>query len=116
LKYRPGREAVVPDALSRRDQDVPDGIDDPREQAQFIQLLPDSASTEWKPKGGPTRTSPKTRAGRSGPNSEEPEAIEVFPDNPELQELWNLAMETDTAYQGAYVAIKRRDRSFSPEL
>ncbi|KAM4061668.1 reverse transcriptase (RNA-dependent DNA polymerase) [Hirsutella rhossiliensis] len=43
LEYRPGSEAVVPDALSRREQDKPQGIDDEREQGRMIQLIPDSA-------------------------------------------------------------------------
>ncbi|KJZ68956.1 hypothetical protein HIM_11653 [Hirsutella minnesotensis 3608] len=43
LEYRPGCQAAVPDALSRREQDKPQGIDDEREQGRMIQLIPDDA-------------------------------------------------------------------------
>ncbi|MDA4133781.1 MAG: ribonuclease H family protein, partial [Thaumarchaeota archaeon] len=46
LDYRPGSECVVPDALSRREQDLPRGMDDEREQGRVIQMIPDSAIPE----------------------------------------------------------------------
>ncbi|KAF4492180.1 Transposon Tf2-9 polyprotein [Colletotrichum fructicola Nara gc5] len=41
IQYRPGSEAVVPDALSRREQDVPTSLEDEREQGRILQLLPE---------------------------------------------------------------------------
>ena len=35
IKYRQGKEAVLPNTLSRRDQDIPYGINDNRLQARF---------------------------------------------------------------------------------
>jgi hypothetical protein len=48
LLYRPGKEGVVPDALSRRDQDNPINNEDEREKGRFIQLLPAAALRHWK--------------------------------------------------------------------
>ena len=39
LNYRPGNKAVLPDALSRRDQDMPEHGDD-RLDERFLKLLP----------------------------------------------------------------------------
>ena len=40
LGYRPGSQAVVPDALTRRDQDLPKDIQDPRIVERTKTLLP----------------------------------------------------------------------------
>ncbi|KAI0992060.1 hypothetical protein K3495_g16126, partial [Podosphaera aphanis] len=40
LKWRPGNVSERPDALSRRDQDKPAGIDDERISGRVLQLLP----------------------------------------------------------------------------
>ena len=42
LKYRPGSDAIIPDALSRRDQDRPQGYDDDRLAERVCTLLPPS--------------------------------------------------------------------------
>ena len=42
IKYRQGKEAVLPDTLSRRDQDMPRGTNDDRLQARFRQLIPET--------------------------------------------------------------------------
>jgi hypothetical protein len=38
LKYRPGKQAVIPDALSRREQDIPQNADDERLTGRCFQL------------------------------------------------------------------------------
>ncbi|KJZ71397.1 hypothetical protein HIM_09185 [Hirsutella minnesotensis 3608] len=38
-KHRPGKEAVVPDVLSRREQDMPHSAEDDRLQGRRVQLL-----------------------------------------------------------------------------
>ncbi|KAM4056902.1 reverse transcriptase (RNA-dependent DNA polymerase) [Hirsutella rhossiliensis] len=39
IKHRPGKEAVVPDTLSRREQDMPHSAEDDRLQGRRVQLL-----------------------------------------------------------------------------
>lgn len=41
--HRPGKSAVVPDALSRRDQDLPKNLEDGRLQARVFQMLQKSS-------------------------------------------------------------------------
>ncbi|KAM4057682.1 reverse transcriptase (RNA-dependent DNA polymerase) [Hirsutella rhossiliensis] len=89
LEYRPGSEAVVPDALSRREQDKPQGIDDEREQGRMIQLIPDKASTLPKMK-----------------------VFEVA----DLQQLWDETVAKDSIFRAAYKAVRDRERAFPPSL
>ncbi|KJZ69971.1 hypothetical protein HIM_10642 [Hirsutella minnesotensis 3608] len=49
IKHRPGKEAVVPDALSRREQDMPHSAEDDRLRGRCVQLL-------QRNKGGPDTT------------------------------------------------------------
>ncbi|KAF4476972.1 Transposon Tf2-6 polyprotein [Colletotrichum fructicola Nara gc5] len=99
IQYRPGSEAVVPDALSRREQDVPTSLEDEREQGRILQLLPEVAL-------------PSTRTRRV----EVAPAMLVFTDDKELQQLWDQTQAGDEVYQRAYTAVKQRERSFPPSL
>ncbi|XP_044716503.1 reverse transcriptase (RNA-dependent DNA polymerase) domain-containing protein [Hirsutella rhossiliensis] len=89
FEYRPGSEAVVPDALSRREQDKPQGIDDEREQGRMIQLIPDK-----------TFTLPE---------------MKVF-EEADLQQLWDETAEKDSIFRAAYKAVRDRERVFPPWL
>ena len=41
IRYRPGKDNVRADALSRRDQDMPQGVDDERlASREFVMLVP----------------------------------------------------------------------------
>ncbi|KAF6783741.1 reverse transcriptase domain protein [Colletotrichum sojae] len=102
LEYRPGKEAVVPDALSRREQDAPQGWDDEREQGRVLQLIPDTAS--------PQRSASDPRAGRA--TQGEIPRMSVFGAHPELQDLWDATIQDDEVYTAAYTAVKQQDRSF----
>ncbi|KAF5503436.1 Transposon Tf2-6 polyprotein [Colletotrichum fructicola] len=99
IQYRPGSEAVVPDALSRREQDVPTSLEDEREQGRILQLLPEVAL-------------PSARVQRI----EAAPAMLVFTDDKELQQLWDQTQGQDEVYQQIYTAVKQRERSFPPSL
>ncbi len=105
LDYRPGCEAVAPDALSRREQDAPQGTDDDREQGRVIQLIPHSAIPE----------ATRLRIGRVGLSTPVPPNMKVF-ETRELQQLWDKVIQEDTIYRGAYEAVRQRHRSFPPAL
>ncbi|KAM4061074.1 integrase core domain-containing protein [Hirsutella rhossiliensis] len=108
FEYRPGSEAVVPDALSRREQDKPQGIDDEREQGRMIQLIPDSAI--------PSSTRARINA-MSSDCSETftlPE-MKVF-EEADLQQLWDETAEKDSIFRAAYKAVRDRERVFPPWL
>ena len=105
LEYRPGCQAVVPDALSRREQDMPQGIDDEREQGRVVQLIPDMAIPE----------ATRLRINRTGLEVPMPPEMKVF-EASDLQELWDKTIKEDLIYRAAYEAVQQGDRSFPPEL
>lgn len=96
LQHRPGRDTVIPDALSRREQDVPKDADDSRLAERQQTLLP---STLWVN---------VTRLDLPGP----------FQDDQGLQQLWNHALQSDAGqdYWEAWQAVQRGDRQFPRRL
>jgi transposase InsO family protein len=103
IRYRPGRLAVAPDALSRRDQDAPADLNDERIKGRERQLLPDHL---FEARVAPIRRS----------HGEITADNLTFPADPELQELWDQATASDIVYRGAYTAVQQGARSFPPEL
>ncbi|XP_044716022.1 reverse transcriptase (RNA-dependent DNA polymerase) domain-containing protein [Hirsutella rhossiliensis] len=108
LEYRPGSEAAVPDALSRREQDKPQGIDDEREQGRMIQLIPDSAISSS------TRARINAMSSDCSETSTLPE-MKVF-EEADLQQLWDGTVEKDSIFRAAYKAVRDRERVFPPSL
>jgi transposase InsO family protein len=105
LDYRPGCEAVAPDALSRREQDIPKDMTDEREQGRVAQMIPGSAIPE----------ATRLRINRIGMEAPTPPETKVF-EASDLHELWNKTIKEDLVYRAAYQAVQRRDRSFPPAL
>ncbi|KJZ68468.1 hypothetical protein HIM_12144 [Hirsutella minnesotensis 3608] len=108
LEYRPGCQAAVPDALSRREQDKPQGIDDEREQGRMIQLIPDDAI--------PATT--RARINATSSNSSEPFVLpemKIF-EEADLQQLWDETAEKDSIFKEAYRAVQNHERTFPPSL
>ncbi|KJZ70218.1 hypothetical protein HIM_10404 [Hirsutella minnesotensis 3608] len=97
LEYRPGCQAAVPDALSRREQDKPQGIDDEREQGRMIQLIPDDAI--------PATTRARINATK----------MKIF-EEADLQQLWDETAEKDSIFKEAYRAVQNHERTFPPSL
>lgn len=117
LRYRPGKHAVIPDALSRREQDMPKEAD-ARLEDRHQRLLP-----SW---GMVTRALPLATGGPSeehnldplsntinhdkeaplsyGPEGGGSQAVTAnqnegpFGSDEELQQLWETALETDQTY------------------
>lgn len=100
LTHRPGSQAVVPDALSRRDQDTPAGTDDTRLSERERVLLP---APLWV-------------------NVDEIEETGLpcpFSDDTNLQELWQEALLDRTAGQSfrrAYEAVRQKESRFPIDL
>lgn len=100
LKHRPGLQAVGPDALSRRDQDVPAGHDD-------------------------TRIAERRRVLLSAPllvNVDEIQKINLpcpFLDDTRLQELWNEALlepKIGQRFRRAYATVQQHGTRFPADL
>ena len=102
LLFRPGAESLVPDALSRRDQDRPQGDGDDREQGRYLQLIPSSAISP-------------ARIRRSGAEEGIPDMV-VFESDKELQGLWDEAVIKDQQFREAYLTVKKQGRNFPTHL
>jgi transposase InsO family protein/predicted aspartyl protease len=97
LEHRPGKEATIPDALSRREQDVPQGEDDSRLAERDQTVLPEQL---WI-----------SRTGISLPNP--------FTDDKELADAWNASIDNDevgAAYNKAREAVVQGQRTFPKDL
>lgn len=88
--YQPGKDAIVPDALSRRDQDKATKED---WESRDIQMIPESAVQSYVPIQALTPEDPVNI----------PEAT-VFSD-PVLQDLFSKTAKTDTTFQAVYQAV-----------
>ena len=109
LQFRPGRLSPRPDALSRREQDLPQDPDDERLEGRRFQLLQDS----WLPEGYRSQEAAGTQVAtlhvREHPQ-EPPKGSEVFIEEP-LQRLWDDALANDREYQEIYQALLKGERS-----
>ena len=97
IQYRPGKLAARPDALSRREQDLPQDRSDERITNRFRHIF-----KKIKIKTGRLRTDVETPV-----NFETP--ISLFEDE-ELQALWVEARKTDASYQAISQALKEEER------
>ncbi|KAI0999983.1 hypothetical protein K3495_g8215 [Podosphaera aphanis] len=102
LVYRPGKEAVVPDALSRRDQDKPDASEISKDRT--TQMIPENALTEWLHHIFVYDTSINS-----------PLEGRVFEDQ-ELHQLWIKSREEDPIYLKVLEAVSKEQRSLPAEL
>jgi hypothetical protein len=111
LQYRKGAESERPDALSRREQDMPQNLKDPRLAGREMQLLKDS----WL--GLPTREPPD----RTMVNTIEirgvelPTGDEVFV-HEDLIRAWEEGIERDATYSILVKAVLKGDRTFPPNV
>lgn len=107
LQYRPGRLAARPDALSRREQDMPQGYDDHRLKNRELKLIKDSWVSTLKSKH-------VNEAGiENNPNI--PKGINIF-SNDQFQILWDTALENDTKVHVLYNSLENGDRSFPTSI
>ena len=97
LRHRAGKEATIPDVLSRREQDVPKDGDDSRLAERQKTILPQGL---WVKTTNLSLTCP-------------------FSEDQELRHLWNEAIEheeTGTAYARAREAVQQCERTFPKDL
>jgi predicted aspartyl protease/transposase InsO family protein len=112
LQFRPGKKATRPDALSRRNQDMPHGVDDARIQGRTRQLFkPQSQGATFiapvgvvQPSSSPVSTT-----------DQRPYSIDLFPE-PSRQQLWDEAWQNDSELAAIWQCVKSNQRQFPPEL
>lgn len=98
LKHRPGCQAIIPDALSRREQDKPSDATDQRVVERERTVLPKEL---WSNVNA-IQTHPKT----------------PFLDDEILSNLWNKAFHEPVGrdYMSAFEAVEKREKHFPKEL
>ncbi|KAI0991226.1 hypothetical protein K3495_g16961, partial [Podosphaera aphanis] len=117
LKWRPGDACDRPDALSRRDQDKPVGLEDERTSGRVMSLLPavplNPANVTPPTDNNEAHNCPNDAAGSSIVNVEI--QTRIF-DDVELQNLWDQGVAADRDWCRAREAVKKAERSFPPDL
>jgi hypothetical protein len=122
LVYRPGSEAIVPDALSRREQDTLGKSD---HDSRYRQLIPEEALKKW-PRAAALAMSNDEGATPPAPLNEEEQvraATEhITPDttgplqDPEMNLLWERTTPQDTTYQAVLEAVRSGARQIPSGL
>lgn len=143
ILYRPGKQNVRADALSRREQDLPKDAEDERLRKRVIQVLKptsycyDEASEDDEDSARGWILSAKIRVGRTedrpslteeqseqvgqtgdspSPTEGQSEQQEDLAQGNELEELWLEALKNDRQYQEATQAVIGQERRFPPSL
>ena len=140
LAYRPGKEAVVPDALSRREQDMPAGKSDERLAGRCFQLLrPQKSSVvvhraqiralkrvvenaEAEPRAKRRKTKVNAgfvRAGDQDGDDDDQADKSDPPENPftdgSLKDLWDQGLEANNRYWLIRQLVKDGERQLPPQ-
>lgn len=104
LKYRPGKDAVVPDALSRREQDMPQHAEDERLMGRYFQLLKAARGRALRVNRG-AAVVVRTDFVKNGDQDGETDDVADKSDPPEnpftdapLKDLWNQGLEANNRY------------------
>ncbi|KAL5614260.1 uncharacterized protein BROUX77_000097 [Berkeleyomyces rouxiae] len=108
LEFRSGSKSGKPDALSRREQDIPQGEDDDRLKSRIMRLVKD----HWV---SPDAAVTMTPAHVTQPADRIPNGAQLFAQL-HLQELWDTAKTKDSDIALMYQALASGERSFPPTI
>ncbi|KAL5606185.1 uncharacterized protein BROUX77_003378 [Berkeleyomyces rouxiae] len=108
LEFRSGSKSGKPDALSRREQDIPQGEDDDRLKSRIMRLVKD----HWV---SPDAAVMMTPAHVTQPADRIPNGAQLFAQL-HLQELWDTAKTKDSDIALMYQALASGERSFPPTI
>ena len=123
IKYRSGKENERADALSRREQDLPEDASDERVQPRTFQLL-SSDQYEGEPVEVAVMCSVKESLSVMPAEvlSENPEALletyeeESSPPRTELEELWKSSQDNDILWNRMKDVVAQGVRKFPPDV
>lgn len=122
LRFRARKKSQKPDALSRREQDMPNGEDDERLKNLISQLIKEDWISILTPPETPslvqanlTRPAQVTTTATETRENPSLEGKELF-DDAESQILWDRATLQDKEFLLLYKAVAKGDRHFPPKL
>ena len=117
--YRPGAEAILPDALSRREQDTL-GEDD--KESRFRRFLEPDLVENWPEPGGKTGVEVSTSSVQllatqfdADPVQQPTDSLGPFQDE-QLNDLWTKTMQKDNTYNTVHRAVSDGSRSLPSEV
>lgn len=126
FSYRPGSLASRPDALSRKEQDIPEGQQDDRLLHRYRQLLEpppitvNAMNTPHDDNGNDDNpnddNAPNVQRDDSPRNDDNPDEQGTPFTDPELQALWATATEQDESFERIRKAVADRVRKFPKDL
>ena len=108
IKFRPGKQAARPDALSRRGQDMPQNLNDERLQNREQVLIKDT----WI---GQTSVHDTDNLNTLCKETKIPEGLYVFFEG-KFQDLWNEGIKADDKIQILYDSLSNSERSLPAKL
>ena len=110
IKHRPGKEAVVPDALSRREQDMPQSAEDERLRGRRVQLLEPikGGGLVTRVKSGYVTKGDTDQAGDE--TADQDKSVENPFTDEELQRLWNEGLKQHNRYWLIRKAVQQGER------
>ena len=110
IKHRPGKEAMVPDALSRREQDMPQNVEDERLRGRRVQLLEPrkGGGLVTKVKSGYVTKGDTDQAGDETAGQDE--SVENPFTDEELQGLWDEGLKQHNRYWLIRKAVQQGER------
>ena len=125
LVYRPGTEAIIPDALSRREQDTLGEDDKLSRHRRFLEpdRVPGWADSDGKREVVVASTITSVQLLATQTSDPEPadsalqlaDSVSPFQDS-ELNDLWHSTIKKDTLYDEVLRAIKSGARSLPPGI
>lgn len=121
LKFRAGKNSGRPDALSRREQDMPTHVNDERLKSREIQLVKDSwiekpLTTENFIQAQITSFSVAQVSSNTNKFSQTvPKGSQIFHDQ-DLQQLWDRGCIEDRNFKLMYESLINTERSFPTSL
>lgn len=113
IQFRPGKEAIVPDALSRREQDMPEDHEDDRIRGRYLQLLQLSERKDEKHLITRGKAGYVSKGDTDQPGDQEADRdgqIEnPFADS-QLQQLWDQGLQQHNRYWLIRKAVQQGER------
>ena len=116
ILYRPGKQNIRADALSRREQDLPADANDDRLQKRFIQVLKPTASYYREEDEETTDIIAMSMRVRALPAITRSNNREDTRSQHDIENLWNQAVKNDQAYQDAREAVISQQGRFPVAL
>ena len=121
LRFRMGKDCARPDALSQREQDMPQDSNDERLQARHMKLIKNASIEPESPKSKLVKSQIsnisicQNQISSKSSSQQIPLGSDIF-SNTKLQRLWDQGCTEDKDLSIMYNCVKNEERTFPIEL